>query len=117
MELGTRSDWKSLRSVKNVDDNDKGPKSKKYGKTNYNLTILIIRNDGHCFDMRHTRWVSTYIFGHTVCSKLIDVSAWTFSEKMSSFVVDCELRDPEHKVEVYAGGKLSWFVSQFSAES
>ena len=90
VELGPkdlRYDWKALRHVKNVDGDGKGPRGKAFSKTAYNLTILVIRNDGHCLDMRHT-------------------NAWLFSEKMSSFLVECELRAPEHTVEVYAGGEL-----------
>lgn len=54
VNLDTKDDWKKLRNVKN---DDKGSKGKNFRKTNYNLTILVIRNDGLCFDMRHTRSV------------------------------------------------------------
>ena len=60
VSLETKSDWKALRHVNNVDEaGDKGFKGKKFGKTTYNLTILVIRNDGHCLDMRHTRYAQS----------------------------------------------------------
>lgn len=110
VSLTTKNDWKQFQNVQNARDRDDDQTSsnvvrrrsarRAVGKSNYNLTILTIRSDGTCFDMRHTKCVCC------ISSLLPDqLSAWLFDEQMSSFVVECEMKDPRHKIEVYAGGE------------